>query len=404
MTSRRTVVLYTPGLPPASVKASIQREFAARKVEADVLYIGDSRAIPKGLHVDVLAGFSAGCHRVRDQLEAGAEPSAVVLADGTHYRDAQTGGTPMPLQPWVTVFDRAMRGEGPALYVSHTYLVYTDQMKDDPRTTVVERAFFSTATTLRKLTGWALNEPKDPRGTATRAQGKLVVTSHESGDADKQAHIRQETEHLPRMIAYAVAQLEVERPAPAPAAPAEETPSAPAWRDPSFTRRQRLLAWAGAEMISGVRETSENDGPRIRDYREGTTYLRRDTKSGKETILPIGPAPWCAMAVCYGLEEVTLPGEASALPANRVSGVELVRDAEESGALRDPKERARPGDIAVWKREGSGSGWERHVTIVVQDDGTPEGMVTVGGNEANAWSPLEGVKHKERPLAVIAVE
>lgn len=403
MTSRKTVVLYTPGLPPASVKETIKQELAARQVEADVLYIGDSRALPKGLKVDVLAGFSAGCHRVRDQLEAGAEPSAVVLVDGTHYRDAQTGGTPMPLAPWQRVFDRAMRGEGPALYVSHTYLIYTDQIRDNPATKAVERAYFSTVTTLRRLTGWGLEEPKDARGTAIRAQGKLVVTSHESGDADKQAHIRQETIHLPRMIALAVAQLAPPKPIPAETSD-EEAPEVPAWRDPSLPRRSRLLAWAGAEMISGVRETSENDGPRIRDYREGVSYLRRDPKTGAESVLRIGPAPWCAMAVCYGLEEVTLPGEASALPANRVSGVELVRDAEESGALRDPKERARPGDIAVWKREGSGSGWERHVTIVVQDDGTPEGMVTVGGNEANAWSPLEGVKHKERPLAVIAVE
>ena len=86
MTSRKTVVLYTPGLPPASVKEAIKQELAARGVEADVLHIGDSRALPKGLKVDVLAGFSAGCHRVRDQLE-GLANVGDIAAPGVRQRE-----------------------------------------------------------------------------------------------------------------------------------------------------------------------------------------------------------------------------------------------------------------------------------------------------------------------------
>lgn len=393
--------LYTPGLPSASFLASLPKEL-------DVEAIGDARDPKKPADVEVLAAFSAGGHRVAGLLARGVvQPRAIALADATHYRTERQlaiarryGGQTMPLAPWLALFERAMCDEGPHVFVSHTYLTYTSEITDDPRTAQIEMPYESTVATLRRCTGLALDEP-GPGGSAVTRVGRLQIHSYESGPADAPAHGRQLTEVLPRLLSACVAAVAPPRQSVGVFFAGSEE----AWA--KMTRRDRLLAWIGGEIQSGVKEAplGSNDSPRIKEYRTGITYYRRDAK-GKEVKMPtLPPSAWCVMAIMYGLEATRVEGDKPIVA--RVSGVELLDDARRNGTFRDPKSyTARPGDLAIVER-GTPTDGLTHTTAVQHDDG-PSGRTihTVGGNEgAGNWSPLTTVERdRSEVLGFVALD
>lgn len=431
--SAGTILIYTPGLMVPQQAAHLVKLASAGHTDDlqwSVINIGDTTPPPPSLKGErvVLIGYSAGGHRVtayyQKLVDMGADVVAVFYVDGTHIRDPKLGGQSMPEAPLRAIIERAMQNDGPIVWVSHTYLTYTDQIRDNPATPEKEIPFLSTATTMRKLTGLELVEPGSPGGIAVHSLGRMTIYSYENGETPEQlraAHRAQLSAVLPYLLEKLLARLDDEDRSGEEIDDDEESHGTEE-SDPStmslgevyagsdeewekLPRGLRLLHWAGGEMGNGVKEdpATPNDSARLRDYRLGIPYTRKNPKSGIEEPLDmrrIGPSPWCAMAVSYGLLAVSVSDDEPFVP--RVSGLELAEDAKREGRSIDPKLPAKPGSIAIWERKtAGGGGWERHVTIVVSDDG--EAMRTIGGNEANAWSPAEGVTHNTRPLAVIDV-
>jgi len=125
-----------------------------------------------------LAGYSAGCQRVRALRRAGAEASAYLLLDGTHAS--------WPPEAWQIdwlrdIADQARRGRV-LVVASHTYQTYTEELTR-PLT-----PFASTVTVLRKATGFALERGGQPEAPRVSRDGQLWVYSYASAKADAKAH------------------------------------------------------------------------------------------------------------------------------------------------------------------------------------------------------------------------
>lgn len=136
---------------------------------------------PFDLRWVIAAGFSEGCQGPRAQLLHGEEIDAIIACDGTH-------ASRVPLEaeqitPWRTYADRARRSER-LLLLSHTRIQPPNAM--------------STRDVLRLVTGWPLDT-----APAHRNEGRLFVYSYPGTDAE--AHCEQARDHLPRMIAEALA-------------------------------------------------------------------------------------------------------------------------------------------------------------------------------------------------------
>lgn len=416
-------ILFTPG----NVDARTRKEFEAA-LPATWHFFGARAQLTRaklGATAEdriVLCGWSAGGHMVRDTmaaLELG-ERDAIVVGDGVHIREEP--GSSMPRAPWQAAIDRARVGEGPRVLLSHTYLTYTDTMRDDPRTPAVERAYQSTATSLRTLTTWALEEPTGEGGMVMRSAGRLSVLSYESSVYDAAEHARHLHMVMPEMLAriddggvdmgavaarLAVAQsadefelgaLEVQSQGtrvfqvrsgtlPTPAWDDE----LPTWRDPTLTLAQRMVSWIGAQLYLAPREIpGARHEPRIVAYgehcRRGGTWrgaVEGWTPEAKRVSSATDEEAWCAKLQSAALVASWLPGDA--LPfCPRVSVAELYRDAvaaktwQPAGSGYVPL----PGELAILARAGGdptrgGSGHVRMCASVDLGD-TYRG---VGGNE-----------------------
>lgn len=148
----------------------------------------------------------------------------------------------------------------------------------------------------------------------------------------------------------------------------------------------RALNWCRQELASGVREEplGSNAGPRIAQY--FAPARRRAT--GK--LLGIDTGDWCAVAQSAALAAVAGPNEA--VPHGYRAAVwELEDDAKESKAwvpvsdIRSGKYVLQPGDLLVWTRGQAGSRLG-HVSRVETPPNANGEMVTIGGNEDNAWT------------------
>ncbi|MBL8743622.1 MAG: hypothetical protein JNK04_21075 [Myxococcales bacterium] len=162
----RAMVLEVPG-----TKEPITRDHILAQVRA---------AEGESIEEIAVAGWSAGCHGVRNVLETVA-PEIVFTWDGTHASIPQPGS--MPVAPWRTLADRARNCE--VLWVAtHVYNTYTNQLRPP------QGPYDSTVKVLRDITGWELPEPTGTDPTIRR-EGELVVYSYASGPADAPAHARQ---------------------------------------------------------------------------------------------------------------------------------------------------------------------------------------------------------------------
>jgi hypothetical protein len=158
-----------------------------------------------------------------------------------------------------------------------------------------------------------------------------------------------------------------------PGVPLEAVPDV----DASKSLGDRLADWMIQEQGNGVREDppGSNTGPRIKQYLAG---LER-----RATGQPLGltAANWCSAMVGFGLRQVARPGEA--YPTPRAAGIELEEGAMASGDWHNVTEAIsgtfvpRRGDIVICTRPGSG--WERHVCVLLERVG--DTITTVGGNE-----------------------
>lgn len=174
----------------------------------------------------VLGGWSAGCSGVRKRLlESAGDPywgpklRALVLADGTH---ASLPPQPWQLDVWRPWVEKARGGEacsecdggganegdlcddpacvGGRVYpfvfaASHTYQTYVEHLPGG-------KAYTSTVNVLRALTGWPLDKMTgEPFGSRSEHHAGLHVESWASAAIDGPAHVRQQTEALPGMLA-----------------------------------------------------------------------------------------------------------------------------------------------------------------------------------------------------------
>ncbi len=148
----------------------------------------------------------------------------------------------------------------------------------------------------------------------------------------------------------------------------------------------RALNWCQHELASGVREEplGSNAGPRIAQY--FAPARRRSTGQS----LGIDKGDWCAVAQSAALASSVAPGE-SVPHGYRAAVWELEDDAKESHAwvavsdIRSGKYTLLPGDLVVWTRGQAGSRLG-HVSRVETPPNQNGEMVTIGGNEDNAWT------------------
>lgn len=148
----------------------------------------------------------------------------------------------------------------------------------------------------------------------------------------------------------------------------------------------RALNWCQQELASGVREEplGSNAGPRIAQY----FVPARRRATGK--LLGIDKGDWCAVAQSAALAATAGPNEP--VPHGYRAAVwELEDDAKESKAwvsaadIRSGKYVLRPGDLVVWTRGQAGSRLGHVSRVEIPPDSNGE-MVTIGGNENNAWT------------------
>lgn len=415
------LLLVDPSLDEAIRKALGPRPIIVADVQApvgvgieSVLRFG---AMGAGALIDgyTLGGWSLGCSRVREMLLAGAKPKAVVCADGT------TVEYPVPradhLGAWQRLADAARDGEV-VFAASHTYLVYTEQLR------APHVPYTSTVGLLRRVTGLDLPEPDVGAPPAETHDGDLHIYSCQSGDCDAAAHIHQAHVLLPMMLARHVRPIVEGSAADVPPPDASVTTRPATWRlkqgdrGPAVVALQKALVAAGvadlvldgafgprtraavlqaqrnagleptgianealidalgapstrpegpdlasatlreAEADVGIHETAANDGPDIRRL-----YLT-----------PLGLPPgseWCAPAVCSWLRRASAktgrPSPVKGSPAAKA----LMAQFQAIGAFVPRSKLTEadivPGVIVFWDRATPGrpeTSWHGHTGIV----------------------------------------
>jgi hypothetical protein len=278
-------------------------------------------------------GYSAGGGAVRASLDS-IDPDGCIIADGGPI---SLPGQPqtMPRRQYERFVELAKKGERQFI-ASHTYLTYTEQIVDDPRTPQVENPWASTVNTLRQITGLALPEPAVGQHTVTTLGG-ITILSYESGPADRPAHARQVQEVLPMMLETYL------RPRLAPRGALAAVVAVAG----SIKAAVISAAEQAVQAVDNMGQTPAPDG-----------YLSHGWR--------------CAVA-------------------------ELVADAKKTGRWHEQFQTNQPGqyqvkvgDLVISKRSGQdprtgGSGHVERLTHVCE--GTPEDAsdVTIGGNESNTW-------------------
>jgi hypothetical protein len=262
-----------------------------------------------------LVGFSAGCQGVRALLEAGVRPSHVATFDGTH-----DSIPPSHLGTWRELAAEARAGQ--AVWVGTcTQMTYVERIPvgQPGRAT-------STRHVLEQACGVSL-----PPGTEVH-EGGLHLVSYPSADVDKAAHIAQQREVMPALLArhFALDAIPDTDPAPRPGA-----------------------SWLGS-VLAGGRSAAAHAVDAL------AGLLSRD---GAAPILELPPHGW------------------------RCSVAELVADARALGTWRPAGSGYVPrvGDLCVSARAGGDptTGGTGHVErVVVEHHRYPE---TVGGNEGDTW-------------------
>lgn len=337
-----------------------------------------------------LAGYSAGCQGVRQQLWNGADPPVVLCMDGT--------AGPWPLSDvarevtvWRTLATEARAG-GRTFIATATMQRYTQNLKKTP--TQKQGPFAATSTVLARALEWPEAGTIAPlKVVANEYPGTPALELHDGAlhafiypgtDCDISAHAAQLTKAMPELLAKYVA--------PALGITVDIGPALAPFRglvdvgrmvvqniaglfdggdDAPAALPMEHLARAIAEL--GVAEIpGPKSNPRIDEY------LSVAIRNGK----PLGlrgddQFSWCACFFSWcGLPPDMTPCAAVA---------EMVTQAKATGRWRaadvfhDPK----PGDAALFKRSGQDprTGGLGHIARVKVAPDASGNYVTVGGNE-----------------------
>lgn len=308
----------------------------------------------------VAVGYSAGTQAVRAALRSGSFPTCdrigIVAIDGTH---ASIPPQPWQLRIWQLAAEQARKGE--KLFVATcTAQTYVEQLP-------AEQRYLSTISVLRDAIDPALTPRMPPD---ERHDGDLHVYAYASRSCDAAAHIAQQREVLPMVLAKHVR-------------PWLEIVADPETK-PDGCRPRRSLGERALDVAAtfvGWREAGPNKGDLVRRSLAGCTRI----VSGREVPLGIREGvPWCAAFVGFCEHMVQFPGEPR-YPW-RAAVWELVRDAKDARTWHEVGAYVpRPGDLAVFKRGGKDprNGVEGHVERVasVLSDGMFE---SIGGNVGDA--------------------
>jgi hypothetical protein len=171
-----------------------------------------------------------------------------------------------------------------------------------------------------------------------------------------------------------------------PASPPSRPSNSTLVERPAVDLGVRALQWCQQEIASGVQEEpmGSNAGPRI------AQYFKPARRRATGQLLGIDRGDWCAVAQSAALAAAAAPSEA--VPHGYRAAVwELEEDARESKAwvpasdIRSGKYSLRPGDLVLWTR-GEPSSRLGHVSRVETPPDSNGVMVTLGGNENNAWT------------------
>jgi hypothetical protein len=311
----------------------------------------------------VICGYSAGCQAVRAAIRSGSLPIAerigIVAIDGTH---ASIPPEPWQLRFWQLLVEQARRSE--KLFVATcTAQVYTESLPPGQR-------FLSTLTVLRQAIDATLAPPDE------RHEGDLHVYAYASKSIDVAAHIAQQRDVLPAMLAKHV------RPwlARAYDETMRETPTAK--REPLSLGERALDVMR--EKLGEREEGGENRGAVVRWALASATRLM----GGHEVPLGVLEADWCAGTCGAAEHDAALPGES--LPPWRGAVWELVRDALEASTWRELGSYApQPGDLAVFGRAGEDPrvGGRGHVGRVARV--LSRTVTTIDGNVNDAVREVE---------------
>lgn len=326
-----------------------------------------------------LIGYSAGCQAVRHLVSMWPEPDRVVdmtscpnmavlrgvaCFDGTHSSHPPSK---VHVDLWREIMGAARRRELSAIFTC-TSMDYTEKLARPYASTraVLSAAFDSDI----PIDGWA--------------EGDLYVRRYPSKTIDKDAHIHQQREVMPELLAMRWGPSSTEGPsilADARAAIGRAVDIVGSWFDyDEPPPKVRAVQWALEQVRQGIGESppGSNDGPHIRKYFRNPGLMR----DGKPIRISFGD--WCAAGIAYA-HHVTDPKHP--WPAMHVSGIEYESDAIRSGtALTGP---GRPpsvevGDLVVFPR-GPAGGWQRHIAMVASlTEG--DSYTTVDGNAGARWA------------------
>lgn len=175
----------------------------------------------------LLAGFSAGYIAVRTQLQAGADPDAVVIADGIQ---SPRPGSAADVAVWTSYAALAKKSERIFL-ASHS--------------TQGETSLLSTTETLRLITGFPLDDTGPANAPVVTEAGKLIVLSFSGNDHHAQGYVV-----LPKMLGIATGMLSKASTAPPPKPETIETVFTTPKAEPPSRLGPILLVGAGLGMIA----------------------------------------------------------------------------------------------------------------------------------------------------------
>lgn len=219
------------------------------------------------------------------------------------------------------------------------------------------------------------NVLRDPRRAAVLTGGDRFAAKSQGPDQVLRVTRYQVPDELRKLVG---------RVASSPAGPTASPAGSPAADGRSLGERAADVCLA--ELRAGVSEQppGSNTGPRIREYL--APGVRRDTNKP----LNLTEGDWCAAAQCFAATAAARPGDV--IPHGyRVSVIELVQDAQASGAWRSAEElRAgryvlRRGDLVCFRRP-SAQTWTGHV---VRADAPPDAAGSfwaLSANHGSTWA------------------
>ncbi len=156
----------------------------------------------------------------------------------------------------------------------------------------------------------------------------------------------------------------------------------PLWHSRSLTLGERAIRWSLSWLGRLVEVDGPNKGPLIEAMFAPATRRATDKPIG------VRSGEWCAAFFSCASNAALLPEQQlSLLPHSyRIAVIELVQDAQAANAwvdvslVREGKADICEGDGVTFAR---GTGWEGHVSRVLQFDANSGDLWTVGGNEGD---------------------